>query len=124
MYGVELKLLLAIASHESRFNPKALNINKGKSSKKSADRGIMQINSCWIPTLKKYAKADIRTALYNPDYNIKVGAWVLKQCLNRYGNTWRAVDCYNKGAKKARNSSRYINKIWEEYKKIPDDIIK
>ncbi len=119
IYAVELRLLLAIAKSESEFNPKAIN----KNAKGSIDRGIMQVNSWWIEKLRKYdRKANIEQALYDPHYNIKVGAWILQQCVRKFGHTWRAVDCYNKGAKKARSSSRYVYTVWENYKKIPNDL--
>lgn len=116
MYDVKLRLLLAIASTESNFNPKAKNVNNGG----SVDRGIMQINDYWVAKLSQYTTYDVKKILYDPDYNIKVGAWVMRDCINSFGETWKAVDCYNKGAKRARNSSRYINNVWKNYQKFSD----
>ena len=48
-YQVNPLILWGIARVESNFNPYALNRN----SNGSYDVGIMQINSAWIPTLKK-----------------------------------------------------------------------
>lgn len=40
-YGINEKILIAIAKVESNFNPSAININKNG----SVDHGLMQINS-------------------------------------------------------------------------------
>ena len=115
IYSVELRLLLAIAKAESNFKTKARHINASG----SVDRGVMQVSSYWIPTLKKYSTADVAQALYTPKYNIYVGAWILKDCIKSFGvNNWKAVDCYNKGAKKAKNSSAYIDRVWKYYQEL------
>jgi len=103
-YQVSPLLLKAIAKVESGFNPKAKNINKNG----SVDIGIMQINSSWLPYLRKYGIKPEH--LWNPCYNVLIGAMVLRYCINLYGNTWRAVDCYNKG-RKAQYNSPYVRKV-------------
>ncbi|GAB5045611.1 lytic transglycosylase domain-containing protein [Thermodesulfovibrio sp. TK110] len=106
-YGVHPNLLWAIAKVESRFNPYAIN----KNANGSYDIGIMQINSSWIPVLKAYGLTDPRH-LWNPCYNIHVGAWVLSQCIKKFGYTWDAVGCYNASSKVKR--VRYSQKVWKE----------
>ncbi|MEM1668353.1 MAG: lytic transglycosylase domain-containing protein [Thermofilaceae archaeon] len=108
-YGVSYELLMAIAKVESRFNPRALGRNKNG----SYDIGIMQINSSWLPYLRRYG---VRIEhLWDPCYNIHIGAMVLRHCMDIYGNSWRAVDCYNKGPKRAKDSSKYV---WDVYKAL------
>ncbi len=92
MYGISPLLLWGIAYVESKFNSGAYRINKNK----TVDRGLMQINSSWIPVLKKYGLKDVGY-LYHPCYNIFIGAWILRQCIDKYGYSWRAVSCYNTG---------------------------
>lgn len=107
-YGVSPHLLWAIAKVESNFNPRAINKNKNG----TYDIGLMQINSGWFGYLRKYG---IDPAwLWDGCYNVMVGAMVLRHCQNIYGNSWRAVDCYNKG-KNARHSSKYV---WKVYKAL------
>ncbi|MGO9014194.1 MAG: lytic transglycosylase domain-containing protein [Dissulfurispiraceae bacterium] len=89
MYGVAPEVLWVIAKGESNFNPQIVHWN----SNGSYDYGTMQINSCWYITLGK----DRWNHLADPCYNIKVGAWILAQCIQRYGYTWEAVGCYNTG---------------------------
>lgn len=107
-YGVSPQLLWAIAKVESNFNPKAINRNKNG----TYDIGLMQINSSWFPYLKKHGINP--SLLWDPCYNAHVGAMVLRHCIDTYGYSWRAVDCYNKG-KKARENSRYV---WKVYKNL------
>lgn len=109
MYNIHPNLLWAIAKVESRFNPYAINRN----SNGTYDIGIMQINSSWLPVLKTYGLKDKRH-LWNPCYNIHVGAWILGQCIQKYGYTWTAIGCYNATSRTKR--VKYINKVWKELK--------
>ena len=111
-YGVDPTLLQAIAIQESSLNPNAINKNKNR----TYDIGIMQINSFWIPILKEYGIKE--KDLADPCQNIVVGAWILSRCLSIFGKTWKAVDCYNKGPKRAKEYSKYTLKVFEIRKKI------
>lgn len=112
-YNIDPKILVAIGLTESSINHKA--INKANRNK-TIDVGVMQINSCHFNTLKKYT--DDLNNLYDPRFNIHVGAWVLKRCMKRFDVSWRAIDCYNKGAGNARNTSGYVKKVNKHYEKI------
>lgn len=107
VFGVSPSLLYAIAKVESNFNPNAIN----KNTNGSYDYGIMQINSSHYKTLGH----DIWLSLSDPCTNIKVGAWVLSECIKRYGNTWKAVGCYNASSEHKR--AAYAQKIYRELKK-------
>ena len=117
MYGINPLLLKAIARIESNFNPTAVHWNVNG----SYDYGIMQINSSWKPFLD-----DRWQYLSDPGYNILIGAWVLRQCMQKYGYSWDAVACYNtgRGLSDAGRSRRehaiiYINKVWTAIQAIP-----
>ena len=110
-YNINPYLLYTIAKVESNLNPNAINKNKNG----TYDIGLMQINSKWLPVLKRYGITE--KDLYNPCQNVFVGAWVLAQCINKFGQTWKAIDCYNKGSK-AKNNSKYVWKIYNEYNKL------
>ncbi len=106
-YGLSPQLLWAICKVESNFNPKALNYNKNG----SFDYGAMQINSCWYKKLGD----DRWQKLSDPCFNVKVGAWILSQCVKQHGYTWEAVGCYN-----ARSQSKravYANKVYDVLRK-------
>jgi len=111
MYGISPELLEAIARVESGLDPDAINRNRDGSS----DYGLMQINSRWQEKLSGNWQH-----LSEPCYNVMVGSWILRQCINRYGYTWDAVACYHtgkgisdlKGAKKNRANS-YVRKVRE-----------
>jgi soluble lytic murein transglycosylase-like protein len=109
LYGVHPNLLWAIAKVESGLNPMAINRNLNG----TVDIGIMQINSSWIPVLKAYGLKDERY-LWEPCYNIHVGAWVLAQCIKKFGYTWEAVGCYNATSKTKR--VKYSQKVWKQLK--------
>lgn len=111
-YGVKPAILEAIAKVESNYNPYAINVNRNK----TVDYGIMQINSSWFPTLRRYGLYDYRN-IYNPCYNIYVGAWILRKCINTYGNNWKAIGCYNAGSH-ASSHSAYAWKVYKAYKRL------
>jgi soluble lytic murein transglycosylase-like protein len=123
-------LLTAIARHESRANPWALHLDgRGHfpESREQAvkllqnrtsdnfDVGIMQINSSW---LKKF-KITPAEAL-EPQTNIRLGAWVLKQCVDEHGMGWDALAAYHTGKPGKHNwrASVYALKVWRRYEKI------
>jgi soluble lytic murein transglycosylase-like protein len=107
-YGVNVHLLYAIAKTESGLNPKAMNHNKNG----SYDIGLMQINSSWLPALRKYGIEE--NQLMDACLNLQVGAWILSQNMQRLGMTWDAVGAYN--ARDPRLRIKYAQKV---YKNIP-----
>jgi len=106
-YRINPLLLRSIAIVESGLNPSAISKNKNNTE----DMGIMQVNSMWLKTLRRY-KLDKEVLLKNPCQNIAIGAWILSQCINRFGYSWKAVDCYNKGPTKAKKYSDYVLKVY------------
>lgn len=109
-HNVDPFMLIAIAEVESDFDDAAICHNRNG----SVDVGIMQINEYWFPQLKKHTK-NPRKALLSYKYNIDIGAWVFKQCVTRFGDSWKAIDCYNKGASNPKDNSYYNHKVWKKY---------
>ncbi len=101
-YGISPQLLWAIAKTESHFNPVAVNYNRNG----SFDYGLMQVNSSWYGALghERWMRLD------DACYNVQVGAWILSQCVQRYGYTWAAVGCYNAFSDDKR--AVYANRIF------------
>ncbi|MEN3291423.1 MAG: hypothetical protein V7642_676 [Burkholderiales bacterium] len=107
-YNVSPYVLYAIAKTESDMNPLALNRNKNG----SYDIGLMQINSRWLPALRKYGLNEQQ--LWDPCINVHIGAWVLAHNMQRLGNSWEAVGAYNASDPQLR--IRYAIKV---YKNLP-----
>lgn len=100
---------MAIAKVESNLKTGVTNTNRNGST----DYCHMQINTFWRPILGSYWPY-----LKDPCYCTTVGAWVLKRCIQRFGNSWDAVACYNTGhglnvqnLAKKRRAENYVNKI-------------
>ena len=106
-FQISPQLLESIARTESNLNSRAINRN----SNGSADYGLMQINSYWLKTFGLSGE----TLLNDACYNTRVGAWVLKQCIDRYGYNWEAVGCYNAASKTKR--ARYAWKVYNNLAK-------
>lgn len=109
-HNVDPWLLMSIAYVESRFNPKAVNRNKNG----SYDTGMMQINSIWIPTLKK--KGIDKSLLNDACASTYIGAWILSDNIRRYGYNWRAIGAYNSGNPKL--GLAYAKKVYAAHAKI------
>ncbi len=109
-YDVNPALLYAVAKRESALNPKAVNC---ANENKSCDYGIMQINSIHLPMLSRYniQKED----LFDPRVNIFIGAWYLKGCINRHGENYKALNCYNGRIKK---NSYYMDVVKNYHKSL------
>ena len=82
-------ILKAIAWQESHNRPDAVH----KNANGSTDYGLMQINSIHLPTLARYGIST--STLMEPCKSVYVAAWNLRQQMNKYGNTWRAVGAYH-----------------------------
>ena len=101
-YNIAPDLLRSIARVESNHNPAAVNRNKNG----SMDYGLMQVNSRWARELgERWAY------IHDPCHNVTVGAWVLSQCISRYGYAWEAVGCYNTGRADGARTRSYIKKV-------------
>lgn len=110
-YGVSPWLLWSVGKVESNHNPYAINKNKNG----TYDIGIMQINSIHLKELAKY---DIkRNDLFNTKTNIYVGAMIMRECIDRWGQNWNAVSCYNGMSPENRKQFVYAKKVYKALKK-------
>ena len=75
----------------------------------SYSAGLGQINSWWIRRLGLKPES-----LLEPCYNLHVSAYILNLCWRRFGDSWKTIDCYNKGAGRATEVSGYTVKIYGE----------
>jgi len=75
------------------------------------DIGVMNINSIHFKTLSEYGITPY--SLLDPKLNVKVGAWELKGCINRYGYSWNAINCYNGMSYENRVQNKYAMKIYK-----------
>jgi len=94
-YQVSPWLLWAISKSESAFDPSAINHNNNG----TVDVGLMQINSIWADQLGK-----TWNSLNDPCTNVMAGAWILSQCMQDYGYTWKAVGCYHSRTPERRDA--------------------
>uniref|UniRef100_UPI003F495E41 lytic transglycosylase domain-containing protein n=1 Tax=Cupriavidus taiwanensis TaxID=164546 RepID=UPI003F495E41 len=102
-HGVSPTLLRSIAWQESGMRPWVTNRNTNGSE----DIGLMQINSIHLPRLGRYGIT--RAHLFDGCTNAYVGAWILRENIQRFGPTWKAVGAYN--ASSPDKQLRYVNQI-------------
>lgn len=114
IYEHDPDLLRAIAETESSLRPHVI----GHLAKNgSFDIGLMQINSSWLPFLKKRGIAV--SDLFDPCVNARVGAFVLWDNQKRLGKTWKAVGAYN-AAKNVAQQHIYVSKVWKKFRQIKE----
>ena len=90
-FGVDSRILWAIAYKESRHTPHIVS----KANKNGTyDIGIMQINSSHLAWLKNYG-INQKTLLENPRINIFTGAMILRRCFDTHGANQNGITCYN-----------------------------
>ncbi len=100
-YGVEWKMLKAIARKESRLNPNAVNNADNESI------GLMQVlcrpngrGGC-ANSLKVDGWSEVtRRKLFDPDFNIKIGAQILAWNIRKYGMP-KGIAVYNRWAERS-----------------------
>lgn len=109
-HKVNYLLLLAIAKVESGMRADAVAMNKNHTT----DRGLMQINDWWLPTLAKHG---ISTSdLMKPCVSAYVGAWILSMEIAKYGSTWKAVGAYN--SRDPAKQAVYVKKVYVMFSKV------
>jgi soluble lytic murein transglycosylase-like protein len=117
-YGVDPWLLYGIATVESSLDPHALNLDHFRRTG-SYDIGLMQINSRNLPAL---AVAGIASEqLWDACTSIHVGARILREKLDRHGETWEAVGAYNAACTRLKGAAcrqARMNYAWKVYRAI------
>ncbi|MGF6998014.1 soluble lytic murein transglycosylase-like protein [Paraburkholderia sp. GAS32] len=96
--GVNPWILRAVAWYESKGDPDAIHQNANG----SIDVGQLQINSIHFGDLAREGVP--HRALTDPCVNVYVAAWLLKQKMVKYGNTWRAIGAYHSESPKQRDA--------------------
>lgn len=115
-YGLEPSTLWTIAKIESNLNPNTYYTNKNG----TADIGLMQINTANLDDLRRLGY-DYGDSIWEPCTNVKVGAWILRGCYDKFGESWKTIDCYNKGKGGAKEfngkgyTSRFLKAFSKEY---------
>ena len=117
-HGVDPWLLYGIASVESGLDPHALNLGHLQRTG-SYDIGLMQINSRNLPVLAELGIAPEH--LWDPCTSMQVGARILREKIDRYGDTWEAVGAYNASCTRLKGAAcrkARMDYAWKVYRAI------
>ena len=112
-YELEPALLASVIYHESRFDPAARS--------QAGAIGLMQLQPETAKGIalrtggSKFEFAD----LYDPELNVRYGAWYLRHLIDKYGDLETALAAYNGGQ---GNVNRGV--IFEETKEYVADVLR
>ena len=125
VYGVDWQLLRAVALKESRLNPRAVNL---------ADResiGLMQVlcrpdgrGGCGNRLNVDGWSEATREKLFDPDFNIRIGAQILAWNICTYGMP-KAIGVYNRWAERRSpvagpfENQSYVDAVLANYRSSP-----
>ena len=104
--GYDYSIALGLIDVETggTFNPDAINHN-------THDYGLFQINrKSWFSTCKRLFGITEMTQMLDPVLNIQAALYVYGDCVDRYGQTERALVAYNTGYGK-HSSTQYSRKV-------------
>lgn len=114
-YHVDPWLVFSIAKVESNFYKLAVNKNKNH----TYDLGMMQINTRWLPILKKFGIGTRQ--LFDPCTSIFVGTWIVAQNIREFGYNQDGIGAYNSPNIKIRRA--YAKKVYAAYAELTRDFI-
>lgn len=105
-YHVPATMIIAVMQIENGRNGDAIKNKNG-----SYDLGVMQINTTWLASLKKYGIT--RTALQNDAcLNVDVGTWILAHSIAK-SDGWQGVGNYHSATPKFNRI--YSQKVKAKY---------
>jgi soluble lytic murein transglycosylase-like protein len=81
------------------------------------DMGLMQINSSWLPTLRKYGYS-ANDIIYDACKNVYVGTWILANNISKSNELWKGVGNYH--SHRASLNYSYAIKVKNIFFKLED----
>ena len=111
-------LAVALCAEESRYSPRAFNINRNG----TIDRGLFQLNNASFPDLTV-------EEFYDIEINARHGLAHLRWCLNTAGTEVAALAMYNAGATRVRSAGtpqstlNYISRILSRQRDIEERFV-
>lgn len=98
-YGLKRSILRALVRVESAYNPKAVS--------HAGARGVAQI----MPANARRCGLRDASNLWDPTYNLRCGAQILREELDQHGDLHKALTVYNCGKVKCAEGQRYAAKV-------------
>lgn len=115
-YKIDPLLLKAIAIHESMLRPGTISGN----SNHTYDIGLMGINSVHLRDSNLIRAGYSSDVLLDPCTNVRVGAWLLRKKIERWGETWWAVGAYH--SETPERSQPYQWLIFRAYQRLKESL--
>jgi soluble lytic murein transglycosylase-like protein len=116
---------IADAAHDYGLHPQlvraVLNVEGGRvgsvsrNSNGSSDLGLMQINTTWLPALRRF-HVNRQDLTDKPCVNIRVGSWILANKIKGEDDYWVGVGNYH--SKTPTYNRRYRQRVYHELERL------
>src|SRR5262245_20327276 len=119
-YSVPPRLLMAIVSHESKWNPRAVNHETARDQRIGRDSDSIGLGQILYPDTAHGLRPGLsREDLFDPDTNLELTAELLSQLIDRFGLGVgpfpdRIVSAYNAG-RPITGNAEYVAKVRVEW---------
>ena len=123
--GLEVLLVLALITQESRFDPRAVG--------PAGSLGLMQIRPFVGEDVA--ARYDLPWAgdatLFEPAHNVRIGTYYLAELIDMFGERELALAAYNMGPYRVRRivrrggtpSQRFVDRVYEHYQGLQERFV-
>ena len=108
-FQVPAALIVSVIKTEGGWNGAAIKNKNG-----TYDLGVMQVNSSWISTLKKYGITQ-ESLQFNPCTNVHAATWILAKAMSTKEG-WQGVGNYH--SRTPSHNKRYREKVRSIYKNV------
>ena len=129
-YGVPKRLMVAIVAHESRFDPRAVNLETKADVRKGRNVDSLGLGQILFPDTASDLGITYREALFDPETNLDGVGFILRRHIRRYGYTAGVfpddvVSADNRGPTRRSGTTvgnqDYVNKVrakWGEFANV------
>src|ERR1700678_2727823 len=109
-YHVPVSIILSVMKQEGGKNGQAVRNKNG-----TADLGVMQINSVWVPVLARYGYSKDKLQ-YDPCKNVEAATWLINRSMADGKTAWQGIGNYH--SKTPAYNKKYRESVYANFQRI------